>query len=908
MRRARTALILLVILFIWIALAGGISLYIEGLWFESVGYFSVFQTTLFWKFLAFLGGFLLTTAVVGLNFWLASSSGEGRFPVQEEWAEWIRQKDSLMLRILIAVVGVLGGVLTYNLWLPMLQYLYQQPVGDVDPIFGRDLSFYFFTLPLWNFAIQFLLALILLSFVGSAFNYVARGHVHIWNRGSIGLTRQARNHLILLATLFFLLLAVLFWLNRFGILYSTSGVVFGAGYADVYGTLVTYWILIVLAVLTAVSCLIALKSNIKPAIFAILGFVAAFVLVGFYPTLLQTFVVSPNELEMETPYIRNNIDRTLKAYRLDQIETSDFAAAQDLGPEALEQNQGTLRNIRLWDWRPLQDVYNQLQSIRLYYDFVDVDIDRYVIEGNYRQVMLSARELDFSRISSTAQNWINQHFMYTHGYGVCLSPVNEVTSEGLPNLFIKDIPPRSTVDLTITRPAIYYGEKTDYPVFVRTTQPEFDYPIGDQNATTTYEANSGVPIDSFFMKLLFAWDLGIYQILFTDYFTQESKVLLNRNIRERVATIAPFLSYDADPYIVIDDGRLVWIQDAYTTTNRYPYSEPLERGSARAFNYIRNSVKVTIDAYTGEVRFYIADLEDALVQTYAAIFPGLFRPLSEMPDSLKDNLRYPDDFFEIQRRVFRRYHMKDPVVFYNQEDLWEIPNEIYRGTEQIMESYYVIMTLPGASSEEFVLLTPFTPKNKNNMIAWLAARSDGEHYGKLILFQFPKQELTYGPMQIEARIDQNPDISQLITLWSQKGSQVIRGNLLVVPVEESILYIEPLYLQADKSEIPELTRVIVVFSNRVALGETLQEALQLAIGTHLPEDQLTQTSIQETGPQVSGPGLPPAELSALIEQANTLFEQGQQYMRDGNWSGYGESQRELQQVLQRLVNRAGGQR
>ena len=479
---------------------------------------------------------------------------------------------------------------------------------------------------------------------------------------------------------------------------------------------------------------------------------------------------------------------------------------------------------------------------------------------------------------------------------LCLSPVNEVTSEGLPEFFIKDIPPRSSVDLQVTRPEIYFGEKTDSPVFVKTTMEEFDYPIGDQNAVTTYQADRGLSVGSFFRKLLVAWKLKSYQVLVTENFTEDTRVLLHRRIQERVPRIAPFLRFDNDPYIVIHGGRLFWLLDAYTVSDRYPYSKPHPAG----FNYIRNSVKVVVDAYLGDVNFYIVDTEDPLIQVYARIFPTLFKPLEAMPKGLREHIRYPEDFFHIQRDMFRTYHMRDPMrdprVFYNKEDLWEIPHEIYAGEEQVMESYYVIMSLPGNDQEEFILLTPFTPRNKNNMISWLAARSDGEHYGKLILFQFPKQKLTYGPMQVEARIDQDPDISQLITLWSQKGSQVNRGNLLVIPIEESILYVEPLYLQAEKSEIPALTRIIVVYGNRVAMAETLSDALQAALGSTRP---LTSVLTDKGAPAL------PAEVSGASEEltAKALghFQRSQRFLREGRWAAYGEEQRELEKVLQELV-------
>ena len=633
------------------------------------------------------------------------------------------------------------------------------------------------------------------------------------------------------------------------------------------------------------------------AAFSGIGFGIAYLGLNIYPIVIQTLVVEPNELQRETPFINHNINLTRRAYNLDKIEVHDFPGAGELTPEDLVNNETTIRNIRLWDAKPVKDAYGQLQSIRPYYEFEDVDLDRYVIDGKYRQVMASVRELDFSKIADQAQTFINQYFTYTHGFGLCMSPVNEVTPEGLPEFFIKDIPPQVTVDLSVTRPEIYFGERTDHPVFVKTKMEEFDYPLGDQNAMTRYQADRGVPIGSFLRRLLFAWELGsLRNILFTENLTEDTRVLMYRNIQERVQNIAPFLKYDSDPYIVLHEGRLFWIQDAYTLTDRYPYSEPYRN----SFNYIRNSAKIVVDAYLGDMSFYISDTEDPLISVYASIFPILFKPLAQMPEGLRAHIRYPEGLFNVQREVFSTYHMFDPTVFYNKEDLWEIPNEIYRGSEQPIESYYIIMSLPGSSQEEFILMSPYTPRNKNNMISWLAARSDGEHYGTLVLYQFPKQKLIYGPMQIEARIDQDPNISQLITLWSQKGSQVIRGNLLVIPIEDSLLYVEPLYLQAEKSKIPELTRVITVYQNRVSIGETLDEALRSALMAP-PERAKSESSYAaETRLAEADPTSEASSTEDLVTRAKQHYQRSQQFLKQGNWSAYGEEQRKLGAILDRL--------
>lgn len=897
MRRFKTLTFLIFVLAIWFALSNGISLYIDSLWFDSVGYLQVFTTTLSAKLLAWLGGFAACLAFLSLNFWLASRRSIGSYWIRPEWVALARKGANGLFWLLILGISALLGFIVQSRWLAFLQYAHRFSGGPEDPIFQEKLTFFFFSLPVWNLLAKLGLTLLFFTFGITAAAYAVHGHIGYLRR--VQMATAARAHLLILLAASALLVAARFWLMRFDLLYSRRGVTFGASYTDLNAQLPAYWILIAISCLAALLFLVSIFGRtFHLAAASVVVFVLAYLLAGkLYPSLVQTFVVAPNELEKETPYIEHNIRLTTHAYNLHQAEVQEFAARGSLDMEKLDRNPGTIRNIRLWDWRPLKDCYDQLQSIRPYYEFQDIDIDRYTIDGNYRQVMLAGRELDFEKVSQQAQSWINRHFQYTHGYGICLSPVNEVSEEGQPEFFIKDIPPSSSVDVKITRPEIYFGEKTTHPVFVRTRMEEFDYPIGDQNATTTYQAERGLLIGSFLRRLLFAWELGSYEVLFTPNFTGESRVLLHRRIQERVGRLAPFLHYDQDPYVLIHEGRLYWLQDAYTVSDRYPYSEPYQG----RFNYIRNSVKVVMDAYLGDVDFYMVDPDDPLIQVYARIFPNLFKPLDSMPAGIREHIRYPEDLFNVQREMFSTYHMREPVVFYNKEDLWEVPNEIYAGDEQRMESYYVIMTLPGSEQEELILLTPFTPRDKNNMIAWLAGRSDREHYGKLILYQFPKQKLTYGPMQIEARIDQDPLISQLITLWSQKGSRVIRGNLLVVPIEEALLYVEPLYLQAEKSEIPELTRIIVVYENQVAIGETLAEALrQIFAGARLspprPEGlepaQLTR-AIPSPLPAGAGPD--------LARRALEHFRRSQDLLRQGEWAAYGEEQRKLGEVLKQLA-------
>jgi len=603
------------------------------------------------------------------------------------------------------------------------------------------------------------------------------------------------------------------------------------------------------------------------------------------PLFVQQFKVLPNEIVLEKPYISNNIKFTRAAYGLGSVVEEEYNVNGKSQPGIIERNDLTLRNIRLLDHRPLKQTYEQLQEIRLYYSFSDVDIDRYIIDGKATEVMLSARELDITQLPGSARTWVNEHLLYTHGYGVTVSPVNKVTKTGQPEFIISDIPPKSIEpSLNITRPEIYYGERTDNYVIVNSGTEEFDYPKGDKNKYTTYEGVGGVNIGSFFRKLLFALRFSDIKFILSNYILEESNLLFNRNIHDRVKTLAPFLIYDPDPYVVIIDGRLLWIQDAYTFTDKYPYSTPY--GS---LNYLRNSVKVVIDAYNGDVTYYIIDDTDPIVKTYSNIFPELFKPISQLPSGIKEHFRYPELLFSIQSDMYSAYHMEDPVVFYNKEDLWDIPFEIYgTGKEQLVDPYYVIIKLPDSEKEEFTLMMPFTPHKKDNMIGWLGAKSD-ENYGKLVLYKFSKDKLIYGPMQIEARIDQDASISQQLTLWGQQGSRVIRGNLLVIPIENSILYIEPLYILAEKSQLPELKRVLVSYGDKVVMKETLDDALFAVFG-----EGSTYSSDEVNGEPISFDLRSLSELSGnAVESYNKVSES----MKIGDWAGIGSNLEELENYI-----------
>jgi len=885
----------------------GVGLYVDLLWFKSIGYSSVFYTILLSDlglrvatgtlvFVILLINLLLTRKPLleAINTSRRREEDEVITLHQSPLGKIITTKSITLVYVLASLVlAFLISAAVKDNWIILQQYLNASSFGIQDPIFGKDAGFYTFKLPFYQFIYQVLLWVILLSAIAVA-------AVHLFSDSArSGLTKifnsvTARLHLSALAAVFFAIKAWGYKLQQYFLMFSGDGVVFGPGYTDVHARLLGLKILVIISLLTAVVILVNIfMKRFKMVLYSIGTLLVVSILIGsIYPAAIQNFIVSPNELVKESPYIKNSIEFTRYAYNLDIIEEKAFPAGQTLSQEQINQNPETINNIRLWDWRPLSETYSQLQEMRPYYEFKNIDIDRYVVDGEYRQVMLAARELDQTKLPARAQTWINQRLKYTHGYGLAMSPVNEITREGLPEFFLKNIPPAGNTNLQVKRPEIYYGEATDQYVIVNTSTSEFDYPIsGDENASTMYEGKSGVTVNSFFRKAIFALTFADYRLLLASDIQNDSQILFHRNIKERVPKIAPFLRYDGDPYLVLSEGKLYWMWDAYTTSNMFPYSEPFNGRE----NYIRNSVKVVVDAYNGEVTFYAADPSEPVLNTYKNIFKDLFVPLDDMPEDLKSHIRYPVDMFMVQAEKFTLYHMTNPEMFYNKEDNWNMPTEQYGREEQPMEAYYTITKLPGEEKSELVLIMPFTPKDKKNMISWLAARSDGENYGKMLAYQFPKQELVYGPMQIEARINQDTVISQQISLWDQRGSSVIRGNLLVIPVEDSLLYVEPLYLQAEQSRMPELRRVIVAHGDRIVMEPTLDIALKRIFG----EDTGTVQPPEGEQPLDPGEGILLTN-PELIEEANRLFEEAQDKLRSGDWAGYGESMEELEDVLQKL--------
>lgn len=893
--RGFAGLLILAALFLILSFRQGIDLYVDWLWFQEVGYTQLFTTSLLYKFiLAVLSGGLLS-ALLYFNLKIAAVAPAGfRFSRADNVIELPPPDliDPLVRRLLLPAslfLGLLAAPQGAVNWERLPLFLNAPSFNLDDPLFGLDVGFYLFRLPMYSAAYDWLIFALGLTLLATAAIYFLYRGIQYGPKG-LFLSAKAKTHLLSLIALILLCKAIGYLLDSYELVYSSRGAAFGASYTDIYAILPALRILAFLALVAAVLCILQIS---RPGFRYLIGGVVALVLVhvvglNLYPSLIQRFHVVPNEVEAEKPFIARNIKFTRLAYGLDKVESKDFPAEEQLTAADLKRNESTIKNIRLWEHRPLLATYAQLQEIRTYYKFVDVDNDRYMIDGTYRQIMLSAREISHQHLPSRI--WINEHLTYTHGYGLVFGPVNQVTPEGLPEFFIKDIPPVVTVEsLKITRPEIYYGELANDYVFVKTTARELDYPAGDQNIYTSYQGSGGVPIDSFWRKLLFSAHHATLRIALSQDITRQSRILLHRQIQERVKKITPFVTFDRDAYLVIaQGGRLFWMIDGYTTSDRFPYSEPMRR---RGTNYIRNSVKAVVDAYNGTVNFYLSDPTDPIILAYGKTFPDLFKPLDQMPADLRMHIRYPQDLFTIQSHMYATYHMQDPQVFYNKEDLLSIPRRSMDGREQEMEPYYTIMRLPGEKKEEFVLLLPFTPNKRDNMRAWLAARSDPPHYGKLIALDFPKAKLIYGPKQIDARIDQDAFISQQLSLWGQKGSQVIRGSLLAIPIETSLLYVQPLYLGAEKGSLPELKRVIVAFGNQIAMEETLEQSLQRIFGGKPSPQAVAQpTVVAQTS----------TTERELAQQALAHFSRAQELLRQGDWAGYGEELKKVESLLREM--------
>ena len=870
--------------------------YTDYLWYDTEGYGTIFWTRLFARVPLFGAGFLIYAVLLWLNLSAARRNLRALYPEQEGLLG--AKAAGFAIAAAALFLGVTNGAAMTGEWTMVLRYFHGTPFGEVDPIFGRDIGFYVFGLPFWRFLHGKALNVVFLCLVTAGGAYAAFLLPRNRDLASLSVPPRMRNHLALLASAGAFLWSAGYLLDRYNLLFSPTGVVFGAGYTDVHAELLALNVLAVLAALLGVSLLVSLLRKTWKFSLGVAGLVvvSSILLGGVYPAIVQKYFVEPNEFDREKQFIEYNIEATLRAYGLKDITLRTVTPDDSITWENVEQNRDTINNIRLWDHSPLLRSYKQLQEIRTYYNFSSVDIDRYTFGGQYRQVMLSPRELDLNGLQNPT--WINTRLEFTHGYGIVMNPVNEVAGSGMPRLWVRDLPPKTEVPLTIRRPEIYYGEKPTSYIFVGTTVKEFDYPMGESNARTTYEGKGGVPMGSLFRRILYAIKFADFKILFSDVFTESSRVKYHRNIRERLSRVAPFLFFDHDPYMVVFDGRLVWMQDAYTAADGYPYSQPVSLGRGQTINYIRNSVKATVDAYDGTMRFYIADPDDPVLKAWSGVFPGLFRPLSDMPAGLKGHLRYPQDLFNIQSEIFRVYHMTNANTFYNKEDVWDRSSS--GDGKTTLEAYYVNMRLSGEEKSEFALITPFMPVNRDNMIAWMAGRSDGDNYGELLVYQFPKQKLIYGPSQVEALTNQNSEISAQLSLWSQRGSAVIRGNMTVVPVGDGILYVQPLYLRAENSELPELRRVITSTGGKVAWGETLEESLLRLLGSSDGQAGSSFRPVEETPMRPAPPEGAPAGLPALVREASDAWGAAREAPREDDWEKYGKEMKRLELVLKEM--------
>jgi uncharacterized membrane protein (UPF0182 family) len=905
-------LVVALALLVFVAGPSMAAFYTDWLWFGEIGYQSVFATMIRGQALLFSAALVGAFAWLGVNVHVAFGSIRDARPIftTRDGIELAlpgrRQLRTLALSAALAV-SLLIALYAAGQWELWLKWRHAAPFGDADPVLGHDAGFYVFSLPFYRFTRGIAQALVVLAAIGCGALYLLTGGLTSGFPATVSMTRSARRHLSLLAAAFFLLLAAAAWLSRVEYLVQPSSALHGAGYTDVHARMPVAAALVIVGLLGAA---LAALHGFSRRSWPLPAAAALYLLVSIggegYASLLQRFAVLPNEQVRETPYIQHNITGTRRAFGLDEVTTRQISGDAQLTREDISRNAATLENVRLWDHAPLLDTFGQLQVIRTYYDFESVDNDRYVINGALRQVMLSARELNSTALQN--KTWINERLTYTHGYGLTLGPVNQVTDQGLPVLFIRDMPPSSTVGLRVDEPSVYFGELSNDYVIVRTRSPEFHYPRGDDNEETIYKGSGGVPIGSLWRKLLFALRFGSYQMVLSDDLTPESRILFNRRIVDRVRRLAPFLAYDRDPYLVLADGRLFWIYDAYTTTVLYPYSTPVSTPVAGAVNYMRNAVKFVIDAYNGTTTAYLADPEDPLARTYASMFPGLLKPMDEMPLPLRAHVRYPEDIFAAQARVYSTYHMTQPGVYYNREDQWDIPSDDAGQAARPMEPYYTIMRLPGESQPEFIQMLPFTPRNRLNLAAWLVARSDGEHYGRLSVFEFPKQKTVFGPQQVAGRISQDQVIAPQISLWNQQGSQVNWGTLMVIPIEESLIYVRPLYLRAAGGQIPELTRVVVGYGDQIVMEPTLDQAIARLFGG--TATAATPSDEQVRGPEAvpESPAQPPASAPApvLLEAARGHYDRAMQAQRAGDWAKYGEEIRLLGDVLARMQKGASG--
>jgi len=893
-----------------------LSYYVESLWFGSLGYAGVFWKSLRleWSIFAIFaivsfavlyGWVLILLRTTGPEIRSASTIVLGPRVIHIP-LDRVMRIGGLLLALFIAI---LSGASMSSEWPRFALYWYHHPAAGsvVDPIFGRSIGFYLFTLPAWDYVSGWLLTMGILLCVAAAFFVLVSGGSRLTQRSESSTPLHWGAISVPVA---FLLLVLAFreYISRFELLLQDHTIFSGITYTDAHvmlgGMLAITVALIVGAAIAAIN--FVAPPRLRWIVIAPMPAIACFIVMQLVGSYVSSFIVKPNQLVREQPFIQHNIEFTRQAYALDRMAQVEFPAETEIAAADPDHNQSTLQNIRLWDWHALQDTLRQIQEIRTYYDFPDVDIDRYAINGQMRQVMLAARELNLDKLPVSSRNWINDKLIYTHGYGVTMNAVNGFTAEGLPTLYLSNMPIQSTVPgLNVSQPEIYFGQLTDDDVYVKTLQKEFNFPQGETNSLTSYDGTGGIPLGGFLRRILISFDRGdLGKVPFSDDIKPDSRLLMRRNVSERVRALAPFLTFDSDPYIVIgDNGRLYWIIDAFTTSETYPYATHYPLGDGQ-INYMRNSVKAVIDAYNGTTTLYVFEPKDPVIDAYRAIFPSLFKDASQMPQDLRRHVRYPEQLLSLQARVYGLYHMSDPQVFYNREDLWTVASEVGLGDSggqvtQAMEPNYVLMKLPGEAQMEYVAILPFTPANRNNLIGWIAGRSDGENYGKAIVYDFPKTRLVDGPMQIEARIDQNAQLSGQLTLWNQQGSHVRRGTLLVIPCGKALLYAEPIYLQAERSPMPELRLVVLALQDKLAYGPTFESALQ-SLFAGAPSSLSALQEAPSAQPSASAQAPAAFDLQALIQGAARDLNDYQQLTAQGKLAEAGQKLQQLKQKLDEL--------
>jgi uncharacterized membrane protein (UPF0182 family) len=896
--RVIALIIIALIILIFLIIVPFANFYTDALWYNHVGFQSLFYKTLVAKILSVVIFGLVFFAILFGNIFLARKiSPEQEFKLEGSPLEPIINKakgawkKSVRIGLIIfsVIAAFIAGLGWGGKWDVILKNFNHAAFNKTDPFFHKDISYYAFSYPFQRALVDWLIGILLFTFIVTAVIYFFEGGIRL-RRGWDMFSSHVLAHLSVLLAAIFVIKAYSYRLNMYELLFSKRGVVYGIGYTDAHARIPALWIMLVLVLIFAAVLIanIRLKSWLLPVVAVGALLVVALLAGTVYPAVVQAWVVKPSESTREKPYLANNINETRDAYNINKIDQKPYPADFNLSAGAIQRNRATIRNIRLWDPRPMLNTTEQLQSIRPYYKFNDVDVDRYTVNGDYRQTMVSAREMVQELLPTSARTWVNDTLVYTHGYGAVMSPSNDVTLEGNPNYIIKDLPPTGPTNVQIKKPGIYFGELSNDYVVTNTTQQEFDYPRAASVVRTTYSGTGGVKVNSFWRKLLYTVRFRDINLLLSNQVSNSSQIMYFRNVRTRMAKVAPFLKFDTDPYLVVSDaGSLYWIVDCYATTDKYPYSQP----TPGLGNYIRNSVKAVIDVYNGDVSLYVVDPKDPVVGTYRKIFPEIFKPFSEMPPDLVKHVRYPEDLFTAQADVLRTFHMTRPEQFYSKEDQWDFPREITDTSKQSMPPYYIIMRIPGEVGEEMVLLIPYVPHNKQNMIAWLGARMDGEHYGEMINFVFPSGKLVYGPEQVQGRVEQEPAISEQLSLWRQGGSEVIKGNLLVIPIEGSLIYVEPLYLQATQIKIPQVKRVVVAYNQLVVMADNLDVAVARSFGG-LPQGQQT-TPVTPV----------PSNAQSLAAQALDLYNKAVDAQKNGDWGSYGNLLNQLNTVLKQLAGK-----